>query len=166
MRTARIVGLVLFATIFVVGLGYFGVRQYLSRPDRLVSRLQEQLRGGDFDRLYTESSDFMKLNTGREDFSRRLRVMSDHLREYDSEITLVRDLETETRLDKVFATTDTPDPAISVVLKVDNVEDVYVYATWMDGWLEPKLFNVSIQDFREGRHMTLAGNPFDQALTK
>ena len=108
----------------------------------------------------------MKRNTGRNDFSRRLHIMSEHLKGYDPELTFKRDLKTEEMLKTVFESSETDrrsdDIAISVNLIVGSVDDVHIHATWMRGWLEPRLFNISIQDFRQNRHFHLAGDPFDQ----
>jgi hypothetical protein len=154
------------ATFLFIALGYLGVRYYLSSPDRLVSQLQQDLRRGDFDRLYSESSDFMKLNSGRHDFSRRLQIMSDHLKGYDPELNLKRDLKTDELLKNVFDSVEgdrrSDDVAISAQLLVGSVDDVHIQATWVRDWLEPRLLNISIQDFRQNRQFHLAGNPFDQ----
>lgn len=167
IRILIITSFIAAIVLLVSALAFYGVRNYLSDEDRLVSQFKASLESHDYRVMYQGAADMVKLNNSEDEFVRRMTIIEQTLRDYDPDMNFQRDIAEEDLIKSIRRDSepDRPDDgSLRFVVLRTRTDDksATVLISWIRNGVQPRLFDLRIRDGISGavRIQTLAGRPF------
>ena len=142
-------------SIAIIGLlGFVALLVYVNResdPDKLFANLIEQMNEGKYEDIYENSSELLRLNVDKAEFSERMNNVYRKLKQTDGKLNFRRDKEEETSIFKIQRNSDeavsrsSPNTQNFIIERLGNGDDeITVMIFWDKNGLVPKFSDIAI----------------------